>query len=999
MHLLLPLALLSLVFGGCADGPPAPLVCPRGESAFEGRCQPAGLPEMQCAPGEIALADGGCQAAGLPPNMACPPGEADRPGAGCAPAGIPPKECAQGFKSEGKGECNAILPTEDCPDGMMAIPGDTQCHEVAPCGTEKWGDIPVDAQTVFVDGSYTLSDSNGSEAKPWKHIQSAVNAAPSGGTIAIAAGTYTGAIRVEGKSLKLRGRCPSMVEIDGIGSELAAVTFFGSAATESTLSGVSITGPVRGVILSGAGTITLSHVRIHDTGDIGIDVQPGSEGLTQLGVSSSLLERTKKIGVFSWGSSVSIDKSEVRETQIDATGQWGIGVDAEPFEALDADVTVSGSLIAKNHHTGVMAASASATIQSTVVRETAPDESGEFMSGMGIMAFGQAKPAHLAVRGSIIEKNTTIGVLVDGATARIEATAVRDTQAPPAGFGGWGIAAQANKTAGRADLTVIASTVVRNLIAGIYVAGANALIEGTLVRDTLPIADQWSGQGISALVEPETAERANVTVRGSLVEKNHGAGLVTEGADLRVEASVVRETAPQAQGDDMIGVGIGAMDDVSGNRANLTVQSSIIEKNDYSNISITGADARIESSVVREAAREGLFVTHSPKTAERGNVTVIGSLIEKNRHSGVDVWASDAQIEASVVRETLENGEGYGTWGIRVRNVRGTGNRANATIRSSVIEKNAWGGLAVTGSSAVVEATVVRDTFLDEAGLAGVGLMVTLDRDSGEQGHLTARASLVENNHSVGIMAYGGDALIEGTLVRETQPDGEAKGGYGIDASYYGARSKLTLLHSIIEKSHDFGVFIAASDARIEGSVVRETVPITDYHGNCVQVQGSRDMAERAKLDMKDSLVEDCSTAGIIVTSSDAAIESTTVRKSRANSKGQMGDGIVVISDEEATEQWGSPPSSVTITRSHFEGNERAGIANWGALVRVTSSTFTCHKIDLNGEDLSGYPWSFDGSKDNHCGCPEPKGSCSAKSGEFEQPSVDTGSSALPPPP
>ena len=36
----------------------------------------------------------------------------------------------------------------------MALPGETECREIMTCGAGRWGDIPLDATTVYVDWSY-----------------------------------------------------------------------------------------------------------------------------------------------------------------------------------------------------------------------------------------------------------------------------------------------------------------------------------------------------------------------------------------------------------------------------------------------------------------------------------------------------------------------------------------------------------------------------------------------------------------------------------------------------------------------------------------------------------------------------------------------------------------------------------------------------------------------------------------------------------------------------
>src|SRR5262245_43949358 len=96
-----------------------------------------------CEAGELPLPDGRCQPAGLPLDMPCPPGEMPLDGGGCQAAGVPPDGCGQGFEHDGKDGCNPILPPDPCKPGQMAVPGDMQCHEVAPCGTGDYGLIPV----------------------------------------------------------------------------------------------------------------------------------------------------------------------------------------------------------------------------------------------------------------------------------------------------------------------------------------------------------------------------------------------------------------------------------------------------------------------------------------------------------------------------------------------------------------------------------------------------------------------------------------------------------------------------------------------------------------------------------------------------------------------------------------------------------------------------------------------------------------------------------------
>ncbi len=65
-----------------------------GEQAAGAVPADAGAPEADaagpCSAGEMLLDGGGCEPAGLPPNMPCPPGETPSETGDCCPAGTTP---------------------------------------------------------------------------------------------------------------------------------------------------------------------------------------------------------------------------------------------------------------------------------------------------------------------------------------------------------------------------------------------------------------------------------------------------------------------------------------------------------------------------------------------------------------------------------------------------------------------------------------------------------------------------------------------------------------------------------------------------------------------------------------------------------------------------------------------------------------------------------------------------------------------------------------------
>ncbi|MBW2459900.1 MAG: hypothetical protein JRI68_35750, partial [Deltaproteobacteria bacterium] len=120
----------------------------------------------------------------------CVPGERPLDDGSCRPPGIPAYGCGEGFEHDGDRSCEPILPAAPCPIGTMAVPGDAECREVAPCGDGPWGAIPIEASTQHVDQSYAGGNSDGSAAMPWTTIAEGITAAAPGAIVAIASGSY-----------------------------------------------------------------------------------------------------------------------------------------------------------------------------------------------------------------------------------------------------------------------------------------------------------------------------------------------------------------------------------------------------------------------------------------------------------------------------------------------------------------------------------------------------------------------------------------------------------------------------------------------------------------------------------------------------------------------------------------------------------------------------------------------------------------------------------------
>ena len=326
----------ALALAACNDptttGPPIPAAGP-----------------TPCVPGELTLADGTCQPAGLPPDMPCPPGEMLLDDGTCQKAGVPASACEVGFLPDGKDGCEPILPAAPCPEGLMAVPGDTLCREVAPCGSGTWGNIPVEANTQFVDKSYAGGNSDGTQAKPWTIIQSGVIAAANGAIVAVAAGSYPEDVAIQGKAVRLWGRCPAMVEVVGTGAAFGAIRVIKQAADGAEIHGIAATGLKSCIGVFGAKNVVIEGVWLHGAGSAGLAVLEDF-GATSVVMKGSLIEQNHDFGVFVGGSHVTLEATAVRSTQPDAQGFFGRGINIREHSVTKAraDVTVATAGVIKN---------------------------------------------------------------------------------------------------------------------------------------------------------------------------------------------------------------------------------------------------------------------------------------------------------------------------------------------------------------------------------------------------------------------------------------------------------------------------------------------------------------------------------------------------------------------------------------------------------------------------------------------------------------------------
>jgi hypothetical protein len=542
----------------------------------------AGCSDEPSTPAETApAADAG------PPPIGCKPGETTLPDASCLAAGIPEDGCAAGFEPTGDGSCAPVMPAATCESGHIAVPGDTSCRPVAPCEEGRWGGVPIEPDTVYVDAGWVGTEpSDGSEERPYRTMQEGVDAAPHGAIVAVAAGTYAEDVLVA-SPVRIWGRCPELVEVVGTGASIGALELHGGS-DHSEVHRIAVRGANTGIFVIGAEEIVLDQLWVHDTEDRGIDVERGF-GATSVLVKDTLVERTTELGVFVSGTEVTIASSAIRSSQ-PIEGQFGraIQVQRDPADGQRGHVTVIGSALQHNHEISIYNASSDVRVEGSWIHDTR-----------------------------------------EGAVTR----------------SGWGIAAQVDDAgAARPSLEVIASVVDGSLQTGVYVSGGHLLVERTVVRNVAPTVAQVGVRGISVELALKGTDRGMALVRSSLIERCHGAGLAALGADATVESTRVRDSLPND--DETVGRGVQAQTQ-RGQAGHITLRSSVVERSGDAGVfavasTVIAEDVLIDQTMgVGDSFGDGLAALWLDAPA---HIELSRTMVRQSNRAGVSNFASSVVI-------------------------------------------------------------------------------------------------------------------------------------------------------------------------------------------------------------------------------------------------------------------------------------------------------------------------------------------------------------------
>jgi hypothetical protein len=199
-------------------------------------------------------------------------------------------------------------------------------------------------------------------------------------------------------------------------------------------------------------------------------------------------------------------------------------------------------------------------------------------------------------------------------------------------------------------------------------------------------------------------------VHACVVERTNTVAIFSLGSDATVEATSVRDVDVRAP-DGVHGEGIQAADR-NGERASLVVRASIIERAHSVGLSVVGADATIESVIVRDTQPrtdqrfgDGIGIEPHVASSQGSTVTIHATVVDGSFDSGIYVIASSAEIAGVAVRGTKAS-PASGLFGDGI-SVLSQGGPASATVSASLITGSSRAGLSSFGAELTLASTTL----------------------------------------------------------------------------------------------------------------------------------------------------------------------------------------------------------------------------------------------------------------------------------------------------
>ncbi|MCK6507357.1 right-handed parallel beta-helix repeat-containing protein [Myxococcota bacterium] len=611
-------------------------------------------------------------------------------------------------------------------DGGTCVP--------AACGVGTWGDLPMDADAVYVDAG-AADGGDGSQQAPVRGLQVGADVAATSGlsSVRVAAGTYFENLQLgeHHAGLEVVGRCAELVVVDGGNAdEIPMVVEVDAPGEVISLRGLTLTaGPEGGLVVWG-GEVHLDGVGFDANQMVGLVAVGGGASIEGVGLT-------------------------IQGTQPAADGSWGRGMHVEG----GAEVTLRESVLSANSEFGLHAGGSQVTLEAVEILGTLPDSSDELGIGMFVVA-----GASLAATDLTLSGNHELGLYLDSATMDLTDCVISDTQARADGARGLGAWVE-----GEALLRAERCEFANNRAIGVY--GFESGTEITLVDSVISDTQEASGdaEGLGIRIEGG----AHLAVEGGELRDNTAAGIYAkdEGTTVEVSGLSIRGTAATEAGLD----GVGLQIDYG---ASLTAEDLVLDGNHRGGLDVrgTGATATVRGCTITGTAPDIDVYGAGISVSEGGALVASDCWISGTRGAGLLAYGGDTSVDLSglVVSDTVEVPSLTTARGVEIAD------GATLTMTGSELTGNQGIGLLVVGAgaSAWLEETTIQTTVQYSDGQGGRGLGV----ESGAS--VVGSALTIADTQSIGAFASGEGASLDLTdsVIRGTEPSDQSVLAFGLFA-------------------------------------------------------------------------------------------------------------------------------------------------------------------------------------------------------------------------
>ncbi|MFO0658556.1 MAG: right-handed parallel beta-helix repeat-containing protein [Polyangiaceae bacterium] len=355
---------------------------------------------------------------------------------------------------------------------------------------------------------------------------------------------------------------------------------------------------------------------------------------------------------------------------------------------------------------------------------------------------------------------------------------------------------------------------------------------------------------------------------------------------------------------------------------------------------VSGAEnVKIDHVYVHDNSAFGVIVQSFQGAA---SVAISSSLIASNRGVGVYVTGATATFDQVAVQDTLpRSSDQSGGQGVVIQANTSTMTASNATLSSSLISGNHAVGLVVMGAKVDVDGTVIRNTLPQASDSQfGEGVQVLGDATSQLDTELTLTESVLDANHEVGLLLFGGKASLEASVVENTQPRAtDQANGRGISAQRLTGSNQepeLNLSHCLLAKNRSSGLLSFGVSTTVFSTIVRDTLAQASdmTGGQGIAVLRDSQSMQAGDLMLNRALITGNLGFGLLLQGSKAHVNKTAILDT-APRESDQGFGWGVLAQVDSTSQ---TSSELSLNQSIVSKSTGAGVVATGSSITVEGS-------------------------------------------------------------